>query len=272
MRRGPPIQVPRDLPGVLDAGWARAAPTAGYLSEREARFLMLVVALAPAHGVTVEIGSFKGRSTVGAAYVARHYGVGPVVAIDPHVAPSTTDPDLAGASTSYDAFVANLARAGVTDAVEIHRAYSGDVVRGWSRPIRVLWIDGDHTYEGVRADVLLYKPYLAPGGVLVMHDVLTTFEGTLRVFVEDVLGSDDFGPVGFCGSIAWAQYRPADGRSLGYRLRRRLSAIPVRRLIPIAHRGRRIRAAADKYRYKFWRALAPHRAVRAVRFARAVAL
>src|SRR5438445_12211111 len=96
----------------------RVNGTPGYLAEREARFLMLAAASAPAAGAIVEIGSFKGRSTVGLAYVAQRYGLGSVVAIDPHTSPSTTDPDLGTDQSSYDEFQENLRRAGVAGAVD----------------------------------------------------------------------------------------------------------------------------------------------------------
>ena len=67
---------------IVDAGWRRVSATTGYLSEREARFVMAAAALAPAPGKNLEIGSFKGRSTVGIAYVAGELGLGKVVAVD----------------------------------------------------------------------------------------------------------------------------------------------------------------------------------------------
>ena len=71
---------------------------AGFLTEREGRFLALAAAATPASGAILEIGSFKGKSTVGLAAIARRYQLDPVVTVDPHTAPSETDPDLAGAS------------------------------------------------------------------------------------------------------------------------------------------------------------------------------
>jgi predicted O-methyltransferase YrrM len=35
-----------------------------------------------------------------------------------------------------------------------------------------LMIDGDHTYEGVRADYEMYSPFVADGGVIAFHDIL----------------------------------------------------------------------------------------------------
>ncbi len=258
-----------DIGRVNDAvneGWAHVRDTPGYLSEREARFIMTALALAPAEGANVEIGSFKGRSTVGLGTVARILGLDPVHAIDPHTSPSVTDPNLNGAATSYDDFITHVERAGSSTHVVPHRAFSHDVARTWAKPIRFLWVDGDHTYDGAHADIEMFKPFLADGAVVAMHDVLGTFEGSLRVFVEDLLDSDDFGPAGFSGSIGWAQFRPRDGHALGYRLQRRLLAIPARRLIPVARSGRNL-AGWNKYVYKFWRPLAPHGDVRAERLA-----
>ena len=39
------------------------------------------------------------------------------------------------------------------------------------RTVDVLFIDGDHSAEGVRADVADYVPLVRPGGLVVMHDV-----------------------------------------------------------------------------------------------------
>jgi predicted O-methyltransferase YrrM len=243
---------------IIDQGWKRVAATTGYLSEREARFLMAAAALSPARGKNLEIGSFKGRSTVGIAYVTRELGLGTVVAVDPHTSPSATDPDLRGKPTSYDDFIENLRVAGVSEWVEVKRYYSHQLAREWKGPLRLLWIDGDHTYEGAKADIDLFKPYLAEGAIVAMHDVLGTFAGALRVFVEEILDNDDFGPAGFSGSIGWAQYRPRDGKRTGFRLRRRLLAVPAGRLIPVATRAESGLHGWNKLLYKIWRPLAPH--------------
>lgn len=256
------------IEAIVDQGWKRVSATTGYLSEREARFLMAAAALAPARGKNLEIGSFKGRSTVGIAYVTRELGLGSVVAVDPHTSPSTTDPDLRGQTTSYDDFVANLKSAGVLERVEIKRAYSHDLAKQWKDPIRLLWIDGDHTYKGAKADLDLFKPFLVDGAIVAMHDVLGTFPGALRVFVEEILDSNDFGPAGFSGSIGWAQFRPRDGSR--FRARRRLLAVPGRRLIPVARRADRGLHGWNKFLYKLWRPLAPHGDVSVSRLARMI--
>ncbi len=233
----------------------REAP--GYLSEREARCIMIAAALAPAEGANLEIGSFKGRSTIGLAHVCKRYDLGVVVAVDPHTAPASTDPDLKGAPSTLNEFRTNVNRAGISANIDIRVMYSRELAKKWNEPIRFLWIDGDHTYEGAKADVELFKPYLVPGALVLMHDVLGTHYGSLRVFAEDVLGSDDFGPAGYSGSIGWAQYRPLDGDRAMYKIKRALLAIPARQIIPVAKSPEGL-VGWNKLRYKIWRPLAPH--------------
>ena len=39
-------------------------------------------------------------------------------------------------------------------------------------PLDFLFIDGDHTYEGVKRDFQLYSPLVAPGGLVGLHDIV----------------------------------------------------------------------------------------------------
>ena len=226
-----------------------------------------MAACAPARGTILEIGSYKGKSTVGLASIAQRYGLGPVVSVDPHSGPSVTDPDVGPKGSSWDDFRASLRAAGVEAGVEAHRAYSRDLARGWTRPIRFLWIDGDHTYRGAKEDIDLFRPHLVSGAIVALHDVLHTFEGPVRVFAEELLDSNEFGPAGLCGSIGWAQYRPSDGgawRDQRCALRRR-----VGRLIAFVKDGREPKGFR-KLRYKLWRGLVPHAAPDAAAWVRAV--
>jgi len=40
------------------------------------------------------------------------------------------------------------------------------------RPVDFLFIDADHTYEGVKKDFDLYSPLVRPGGVIAFHDIV----------------------------------------------------------------------------------------------------
>jgi Methyltransferase domain len=244
-----------DLDAAIAAAWAKASQVPGYIGEREFGALATLFVSAPRGGVSLEIGSFKGRSTVGLAALAAHYKLGPIISIDPHSAPSVTDPDLGQQSSSFADFLRALEQSGTQEQVEVHRAASRDVSPGWKRPIRFLWIDGDHTYEGAKSDFDMFMPHVVEGGIVALHDTLHEFEGPIRVFVEDMLRSDRFGPGGLLHSIGWAQHSPAEG--IRFRDSRERLARRAERLIPLVAGGRRVTGIA-KYRWKLLCAMIPH--------------
>ncbi len=252
------IIIPADLETVLNDAWEKTREVPGHLGENEARFLGLLAACVPAKGAIVEIGSFKGRSTVMLAKVASHYRLGPIVAIDPHNSPILLDHQANPEASSYQDFIHSIQAAGLSNHVDSHLAYSTDVAASWNRPIRLLWIDGDHSYEGAKKDLDAFFPRLVPLGVLAFHDALNAFPGPIRVFVEDVLGSDRFGPAGFVHSIAWAQFRPEDGQA--FREGRSSLARRASRLIPFVESGNELNGMA-KRRYKLKRFRVPHSAI-----------
>jgi len=253
-------EIPRDLDAVLNEAWEAARKVPGFLMEQEARLLGTIAACVPADGVIVEIGSFKGKSTVMLGKVAAHYGLGPVVAIDPHNFNNAELQDFrvdAEASSFLD-FLRNIDAAGVSGQVEVYRAYSTDVAREWTRPIRFLWIDGDHSYAGAKADFDGFSSFVNPLGVVALHDALHEFSGPIRVFVEEMLRSDRFGAAGFVNSIAWSQFRPEDG-SRFKRQRTSLERVAAP-LIPLVRDEQNLRGL-KKILFKLQRSRVPRRGV-----------
>src|SRR5712664_3897001 len=122
--------IPPDFQEAIEDAWQKTRLVSGFLGEDEARFLGLLAASTPAPGAIVEIGSFKGRSTVMLASVAARYGLGPVVAIDPHTAPSVTDPTVEAGESTFGKFTASLRSAGVEAQVEVHRTRSRETAAG----------------------------------------------------------------------------------------------------------------------------------------------
>jgi predicted O-methyltransferase YrrM len=244
----------KDLNEVVERALELSRGVPGFLGDDEARFLAMLAACAPAEGTIVEIGSYKGKSTVLLASIASHYGLGRVIAIDPHTGPSITDPKVAPGTSTFEEFVAGLRSAKLEEQVEIHRDFSRDAVKGWNRPIRLLWIDGDHTYPGTNEDFELFSPYLSNGAVVAMHDALHAYEGPIRVFVERILRSDRFGPAGFVQSVAWGQFRPNDGAA--FRESREQLERRAAQLVPFLKDSRPLRGLT-KMRYKLARSRVP---------------
>lgn len=231
----------------------------GYLAPNEMRFLALMAACPTAEGEILEIGSFKGKSTIILAKSAALQGSDVVNAVDPMTAPSETDPDLRGQASSLDDFTRNITEHGIAERIRFHQTFSCELAKSWTTPLRLLWIDGDHTYAGTKLDFDGFAPHLVDKGVVAFHDTLHEFEGSARVFLESVLRGDNFGACGFCGSIAWAQYHddPADAEK--YLAQKRSLARKLERLLPFLTKGEL--RGFEKKRYKLRRWMIPHAAI-----------
>ncbi len=92
-----------------------------------------------------------------------------------------------------------------------------------NKMIRLLWIDGDHTFKGTHSDFDRFKRFLSPGAIVAFHDVLHAYSGPASVFCEEVLASESFGAWGLCGSIGWAQYCPDKSKQQGVKSKKKLS-------------------------------------------------
>ena len=66
------------------------------------------------------------------------------------------------------------------------RGDSTSVSREFRERIDLLFVDGDHSYEGVKADVDAWFPHLAPNATVVFHDYGWA-EGVKQVIQEGVL-------------------------------------------------------------------------------------
>ena len=201
--------ITQPLPGRLGPNWLstwRLLQTVeGHLTHDEAQWLYLTAATCPALGQIVEIGSFKGKSAIALAKgVCVSQTPAKVIAIDPHSSPSTTDPALNGIPSSEPEMRANLALAGVSDVVDVRVQLSFPAAAQWSGPVRLLWVDGDHTLPGVSADLDSWLPHLSEGGVLAMHDVLHGFDGPGQAFLDRVLETPGWANIGFVKSIGFA--------------------------------------------------------------------
>lgn len=178
----------------------------GWLSaDQAARLFAAAAAVQPGQQI-VEIGSFRGRSTIVLAGAAPDGVV--VVAIDPHAGNDRGPQEITGfesqAAGDHEVFNANLATAGVAHRVRHVREFSDrahDVVAG---PIAVLFIDGAHRYAPARTDIRSWGGRVEPGGTLLIHDSFSSVGVTLAIGRELTFGSR-FRYVGRSRSLA--EYR-----------------------------------------------------------------
>lgn len=138
----------------------------------------------------VEIGSFRGRSTIVLASAAPT-GV-EVIAIDPHAGTDRGPHEFEGyaeeASEDHVAFNRNLSTAGVADRVRHVRGFSDEVHDEVDDPITILYIDGAHRYAPARSDIRTWGARVAPGGSLLIHDAFSSAGVTMAIGRELLFG------------------------------------------------------------------------------------
>ena len=157
----------------------------GWLGLREAAALYAAAAAAGPSACAVEVGSYKGRSTIALALGVRDGPGGAVHAIDPH-RPGVAQ-GLAKDEDSWDAFLANLERAGVRDSVKPLRTTSAAACDEFgAASVDVLFLDGSHDHEDVLHDITAWQPKLVPGARVAIHDAFG-FPGVSRAVRERVL-------------------------------------------------------------------------------------
>jgi predicted O-methyltransferase YrrM len=147
-------------------------------------------------GVIVEIGSWKGKSTVALARGAAKVHAEKIHVIDPH----KILPEEKYFEDTEAEFLANIKQAGVDSQIVPLIMTSAEAARGWHKPIRLLWIDGDHRYESTKLDFTLWEPFLVEGGILAMHDTIRK-PGPKKVLWEKVFCSGCYQEIAIVDNI-----------------------------------------------------------------------
>jgi predicted O-methyltransferase YrrM len=155
----------------------------GFLDPREAWLLRDLAATVPEGGTIVEIGSFRGKSTVALALGAQQSHA-TVWAIDDHA--KHTQGKTEFGPEDNGAFLQNIVRMQVTDVIRVLNLRSEQVAQIWTQPIDLLWIDGGHEYDDVKRDFEQWSPLVQ--GKIAMHDTGGLWLGVTR-FVNELLAA-----------------------------------------------------------------------------------
>jgi predicted O-methyltransferase YrrM len=174
----------------------------GWLTDDQVHQLWHSASALPPKGLIVEIGSFRGRSTVALALAAPD-GV-EILAIDPHSgadrAPQQTILNPEAGAEDAEAFAGNLQRFGVTDKTCHIPKPSSDALGDVPRRIDLLFIDGRHQLRAAREDILGYGNLVAEGGTLLVHDSFSSIGVTLAL-ISTLFSSRRFRYLGRTGSL-----------------------------------------------------------------------
>ena len=193
----------------------RAAEAArGFMPAAEGLALYDAAAAYAARGPVLEIGSYCGKSTIYLAAAAQAAGQ-LVITVDHHRGSEEHqpgweyhDPGLVDAATgrldTLPRLRATLAAAGLEDDVVVVVGRSADVAGLWRTPLGLVFIDGGHTEQAAMTDYQGWAPWVAPGGMLAIHDVFPDPADGGRppyLIYTRALKSGEFTEVGVTGSL-----------------------------------------------------------------------
>lgn len=170
----------------------------------------------PPHGVVVEIGSFAGRSSV--HWAANSHPSVRIFCIDPfdyilddysfeHI---QGDPSDVRDRPCGEIFAEHTSRWANRIVPLAQRSPPGE----WNTPADVVFIDGDHTADGVRSDLEFWRGCLKPRGRLLGHD---WDDPRVRQAVESFGGRDDLAVRCHDGTCIWEIERVSSGAGRGSR-------------------------------------------------------
>lgn len=142
-------------------------------------------------GEVVEIGSWKGRST---CWIAEG---SPMYAVDVFDGGEMLKGQANG--STFGQFIDNISHQGLVHKVTPIIGDSVEVAKTWELPIRMMFIDGNHSYEGVKKDWESWKYFLVDGAIVFFDDVGGNYEGAKRFF--DELGIEPILTIGYMKAI-----------------------------------------------------------------------
>jgi predicted O-methyltransferase YrrM len=190
---------------------ARAA--LGFMPDDEGLALYDAGLVAATVGPLLEVGTYCGKSAIYLGAAARERDT-VLFTVDHHRGSEENqpgwewhderlvDPD-SGRLDTLPCFRRTIAAAGLEDTVVAVVGDSPTVARHWRTPLGLVFIDGGHAFDVAFADYLGWAARVAPGGLLVFHDVFEDpadgGQAPFAVWCRAV--SDGFTPTTTTGSL-----------------------------------------------------------------------
>jgi hypothetical protein len=172
----------------------------GQITRSEARALVDLTKEIPSDSLIVEIGTYRGRSTIALAFGSLIHDKNRVYAIDPHLPFKGLLGGIFGPG-DLSALYKNIVFADLGEKISVVCLPSVKVARSWSnKNIGLLWIDGDHRYNSVRADFEAWENFIIDNGIIVFHD---SHIEDIRKLIEELIASDKINHLGTIDSLSW---------------------------------------------------------------------
>lgn len=160
----------------------RISDIPGHMMPGQEKMLFALVKYLPKDATILEIGSFKGRSTVSMGYgcVGTQRRIFCIDTFDGN------DSDFSDRNF-FEEWRANVACNGLTDYITPLPGTSSDVLGNWkdltnNAALDFVFIDGSHQFEDVLNDFMLVYPLLKIGGICAFHDVVPPWPGPYKLW------------------------------------------------------------------------------------------
>jgi predicted O-methyltransferase YrrM len=182
----------------------------GSLAERG--YLFQLASDLPAGAQVIEVGSWMGASTSFIAGGLKGSGA-KIFAVDNFQGLSTCGEDAAwynrhfqslGVKSTLEIFQSNQASLGFgarCEPVVSDSLAAAKTLEGKRGTIDFIFIDGDHSYEACKADILAWSPLVKEGGVIAFHDFGSRADGVTRAIFEETKAGRFAEIIGVAGTI-----------------------------------------------------------------------
>lgn len=221
----------------------------GWMSDAEARWLALQASI---HRNIVEIGSWTGKSsramgdnTPGKLHcVDTWIGTDALNGAQPAALPGVHKIiDNVPENWVYDTFCTHMRGLLGTKVIPLRMPSLHAAVEMSGEDLDMIFIDGDHSYEGVKADINAWLPKLTPGGLICGHD---WDHAAVRRAVEELLpGAHATGT----GSLwqRWIDPTPPKHATVGFGWRLTWDQVKIyaHSLVRTGYAGKKLFFAAD---------------------------
>lgn len=163
----------------------------------ERGYLFQLAADAPAGAQVVEIGSWMGASTCFLAAGLKGAGA-KIFAVDNFQGLSLCGEDVTwyqrhfrklGTNSTLAIFRENFAALGLAaraEPVVSDSRAAADTLAAKRGTIDLIFVDGDHSYEGCKADIEAWLPFVRKGGVMAFHDFGSRASGVTQAIFETI--------------------------------------------------------------------------------------
>ncbi len=171
------------------------------------KVILSLMAMQKKNGVIVELGSWTGGGVlIMAPYLTHDHSYHAVDTFSAeHMPASYIRDDLKGRS-QMEVFNDNIAP--LKDKVVIHKGFTNDVAATWPKDLKIdlLFIDADHSYEGVSSDWKNWSPFMNKGGIIAFHDYYVKTRGGhsgVRQFINRKIVPNSGKRFHFVEGLAW---------------------------------------------------------------------